>query len=629
MEINAVKPQLKVSEFTPQKAEGRLFSIPVYQRLYAWEDKQINELLMDLKNSTRNYPYYLGNITTDLNEASKRHDLIDGQQRITTLFLLATVLVKYDKRWFEFLKVNHNMRLLFPSREKDMQFIQTAAEGEIKDEESINRRLPAAIKLIQGFMENTLTSNRERVDYAKHVFECLKLVHVELPKGTDMNWYFEIMNSRGEQLEKHEILKARILDKVPENLRYAYSRIWNACSQMDLYVVDVMDENTSRTILAYNGTDDSLNKIIAQFDKSNFEGEEPHTLSTILEKNKKYDFKEVKGSTSKVSSIVNFSEFLLLAYAVFKKTIPKNFSEKNLLDIFSIRNNFDCMSFVQHLLKMRLLFDSYIIKSIAIENQLKWEITCSQENIENAQEFVRSKMDGMIAYLQSMLYVSNTQQEYWLIPLMYFINENQIELYKKESSERSKFLLDWLEKYDNEMAKGRLTQRQLRQVAEASLNNDISASIPVKVDYNKLLDRGVGTERYWFFKLDYLLLKYWKLKGIPEQHENNKKFIDRFQFRQSRSVEHVYPQHPEEPNTRWDKNDLDSFGNLALISNSTNSSYNNWLPPAKKEQFRLHNEKWGLESLKLLVIYSYEDWTTDNSNKHKNEMVEILKKSFI
>jgi hypothetical protein len=142
------------------------------------------------------------------------------------------------------------------------------------------------------------------------------------------------------------------------------------------------------------------------------------------------------------------------------------------------------------------------------------------------------------------------------------------------------------------------------------------------------LDRGVGTERYWFFKLDYLLLKQWKLNGITEKHENNKKFIDRFQFRQSRSVEHVYPQHPEEPIPRWDKNDLDSFGNLALISNSTNSSYNFWLPSTKKEQFRLHNEKWGLESLKLLEIYSYDNWTNDNANKHKDEMVEIFKKSF-
>jgi hypothetical protein len=608
MENNSIQSKLEVTEFTPQNTGNRLFSIPVYQRLYAWEDKQINELLMDLKNSKRNYPYYLGNITTDLNEASKRHDLIDGQQRITTLFLLATVLVKYDNRWIEFLKVNHDTRLLFPSREKDMQFIQTAAGGEIKDEESINRRLPAAIKLIQGFIENTLTSDDERVEYANHVFECLKLVHVELPKGTDMNWYFEIMNSRGEQLEKHEILKARILDKVPENLRFAYSRIWNACSQMDLYFEDAMDENTSKIILAYNGTDDSLNNIITHFDISNFEGEEPHTLSAILGKNKKYDFKEVKGSTSKVSSIVNFSEFLLLAYAVFEKTIPKNFSEKNLLDIFNIRDNFDCTSFVQHLLKMRLLFDSYIVKSIVIENQTKWEIACSQKNIDNAQEFVRSKMDGMIANLQSMLYVSNTQQEYWLVPLLYCINENQIDLYKKDSSERSQFLTAWLEKHDNEMAKARATQKQLRQVAEDALNTNFFTASPINVDFNKLLDRGLGAERYWFFKLDYLLLKQWKLNGLPEKHTANKKFVDRFQFRQSRSVEHVFPQNPEEHYAKWDEKDLHSFGNLALISNSTNSSYNNWQPSAKREQFKLHNEKWGLESLKLLDIYSYDDW---------------------
>lgn len=622
-----LQSNLKVSEFSPKTIGNRLFSIPVYQRLYAWEDKQINELLMDLMNSSRNYPYFLGNITTDLNEASKRHDLIDGQQRITTLFLLATVLVKYDNRWLEFLKVKNEMRLLFPSREKDMQFIQAVASGVINDDESINRRLPAAIKLIQGFIENSFSSDNERIDYAKHVFEYLKLVHVELPKDTDMNWYFEIMNSRGEQLEKHEILKASILNKVPENLRFAYSRIWDACSQMDFYLEDVMEENTAWSVMSYNGTEGSLNNIIAQFDKSNFEGELPHTLYDILDQRIKKKSNEVKNPTRKVTSIVNFSEFLLLAYAVFKKNIPKNFSEKNLLDIFNINENFDCTAFVEHLLNMRLLFDSYIVKSIVIENQIKWVIACSEKNIDNEMEFVRSKMNGMIAYLQSMLYVSNTQQEYWLVPFLYFINENKHEIYKKGNSDRSEFLTVWLEKYDNEMAKARATQIMLRQVAESSLNNDKFPSIPAIVDFNNLLDRGVGTERYWFFKLDYLLLKHWKISGFPKKHEINKKFVERFQFRQSRSVEHVHPQNPIDSSNEWNKQELHSFGNLALISNSTNASYNYWLPSAKKVQFSLHNEKWGLESLKLLEIYSYEEWTTDNANAHKDEMVEILKKS--
>lgn len=623
-----MQSKLKVSEFTPQNSEGRLFSIPVYQRLYAWEDKQINDLLMDLKNSPNDLPYYLGSITTDFNESSGRYDLIDGQQRITTLFLLATELVKYDNRWIDFIKINLDLRLLFPSREKDMQFINTVSQGEIKDEESVNRRLPAAIKLINGFIANILTSNDERAAFAKHIYENLKLVHVELPKGTDMNWYFEIMNSRGEQLEKHEILKARIINNIPDNLKFSYSRIWNACSQMDLYLEDVTDEKILNAIFTYNGTDESLNKIISLFDDNNFEGDKPHTLNEILKENKKYKFDDVNASSAKVSSIINFSEFLLLSYAVYKKNIPKNFSEKNLLEIFNIKDNFDSTIFLQHLLKMRLLFDSYIVKSIVIENQTKWEISCTQQNIDNTQDYVRSKMDGMIAYLQSMLYVSNTQQEYWLVPFLYFINENQHEIYKKDSSERSEFLTAWLEKHDNEMAKARATQRQLRQVAEDGFNTTIYNANPINVDFNKLLDRGVGTERYWFFKLDYLLLKHWKLNGLPEIHTAYKKFVDRFQFRQSRSVEHVYPQHPEEPIPRWERDDLDSFGNLALISNSTNSSYNFWLPSIKKEQFRLHNEKWGLESLKLLEIYSYNDWTTESASQHKNLMVDILKKSF-
>lgn len=628
MDNNTTYSELTVGEFTPNTIEHRLFSIPVYQRLYAWEDKQINDLLFDLKNNEGTNAYYLGNITMDYNKESCRYELIDGQQRITTLFLLATVLKEYEPRWSLFLDYKNSIRLFFPSREIDMEYLKSVAEDKNFDAETVNRRFPAAIRLMKDFIDNQFDSLYSKQSFARYIYDYLKLVYVVLPIGTDMNWYFEIMNSRGEQLEKHEILKARILDKVSENLRFPYSRIWDACSQMDLYLEDIIDENTSKAVLTYNGTDESLNIIISLFDVNNFEGEEPHKLSAILERRNKYDFKESKGSSSKVSSIVNFSEFLLLAYSVFRKTIPKNFSEKNLLTIFNISDNVECTLFIQHLLKMRLLFDNYIIKSIVIENQMKWEIACSQKNTDNTNEHVRSKLDGMIAYLQSMLYVSNTQQEYWLIPILSFINENQAELYKKDSSMRSQFLLAWLEKHDNEMATARGTQRQLRQLAEDRLTNETFATDQVIIDYNKLLDRGLGTERYWFFKLDYLLLKHWKLKGLPEKHTTNKKFVDRFQFRQSRSVEHVFPQNPEEPNIKWNKQDLHSFGNLALISNSTNSSYNNWQPSAKKEQFRLHNEKWGLESLKLLEIYSYDNWTLESAIEHRDEMIAILKKSF-
>ncbi len=73
------------------------------------------------------------------------------------------------------------------------------------------------------------------------------IIHYKVPKDIDLNHYFEIMNSRGEQLEKHEIVKARLIstfqtgttDKEKTKARVnrqKFNYIWEACSMMNTYV---------------------------------------------------------------------------------------------------------------------------------------------------------------------------------------------------------------------------------------------------------------------------------------------------------------------------------------------------------------------------------------------------------
>ena len=65
--------------------------------------------------------------------------------------------------------------------------------------------------------------NSERLDQAvfsdddlEYLLDKVRILRTELPPNTDLNHYFEIMNTRGEQLEKHEILKARLLKKLKD-----------------------------------------------------------------------------------------------------------------------------------------------------------------------------------------------------------------------------------------------------------------------------------------------------------------------------------------------------------------------------------------------------------------------------
>jgi uncharacterized protein with ParB-like and HNH nuclease domain len=84
------------------------------------------------------------------------------------------------------------------------------------------------------------------------VFQNTFIFRTELPSETELNHYFEIMNNRGEQLEKHEILKARLMgvlnnDSLESNV---FSAIWDACSNMGDYIWNNFEKKLGLKIFA-------------------------------------------------------------------------------------------------------------------------------------------------------------------------------------------------------------------------------------------------------------------------------------------------------------------------------------------------------------------------------------------
>lgn len=62
------------------------------------------------------------------------------------------------------------------------------------------------------------------------------LIRVQVQKGVNLNHYFKIMDIRGEQLEPHEIIKARIIGKLNRREETIAATIWDACTRMDTYM---------------------------------------------------------------------------------------------------------------------------------------------------------------------------------------------------------------------------------------------------------------------------------------------------------------------------------------------------------------------------------------------------------
>ena len=79
---------------------GRIkYIIPEYQRPYSWDREECLELIDDLKQSFKNEVngYFLGNIVVANSlDSTYQLEVIDGQQRLTTLTLLMRVLLSFD-----------------------------------------------------------------------------------------------------------------------------------------------------------------------------------------------------------------------------------------------------------------------------------------------------------------------------------------------------------------------------------------------------------------------------------------------------------------------------------------------------------------------------------------------------
>ncbi len=106
------------NKYTPKTiSESALkFSIPLYQRLFEWDELQIKQLLVDLHTSyakNTDEPYYIGLLTVYKKRDEESISLVDGQQRFTVLTLMAIAFENLS--WKNFFYVVVSIWIIFYS----------------------------------------------------------------------------------------------------------------------------------------------------------------------------------------------------------------------------------------------------------------------------------------------------------------------------------------------------------------------------------------------------------------------------------------------------------------------------------------------------------------------------------
>jgi len=616
------------------------YIIPIYQRNYAWGEEEIEQLIQDIWDvmqlSRGESQYFIGSLIVAEREGNS-FETIDGQQRHTTLSILLAVLKNVFM--LPLPKINE-VNLHFDCRPESSATLRIFFKDGMRCyDAAYEYTFYKAWEIITRYFKKTKIDSKL---FLKYLLENVVILRVTVPRNTDLNHYFEIMNNRGEQLEKHEILKARLMGKLGENSgddeRKTFAMIWDACAGMQSYVQMNVPANLRSAWFGYD-----WNQLPAQFDvlvNSTVIGENDpknrplydivYSQTSSPASNAGFAVSS-EANTRTFASVISFSNFLLQVLHLEDSAIPLD--DKRLLESF-IQSEPDPRRFIMKLLKCRMLLDRYIIKR---DSDSSWKIRCLK-SYEKSAEYHNSftfsenstiKLNENLSMLLSMFQVSFPSQtyKYWLYGALFWLDKHAEPDTLQVSGV---YYLSYLEKMANYFLLARLTGSTSDH--ECDFNSLDAAPMRLSVEISEmLLHKGTDVQNYIFNRLDYLL--WLALKNKTRFDGVNMDYIysraENFTFTYRSSVEHYWPQHPSSNAPKLESteilvNGVHNFGNLCLISHENNSRFSNFLPTAKKEHYK--NSTY-IESLKQLFMLSYEEWgpeAIDSILHHKNMMIKVL-----
>ena len=635
---------------------GVRYVIPRYQRAYAWEEKEIEQLIDDIcDDNDPKRDYYIGSLIVARRKADDgvEYEVIDGQQRLTTIYLLLQCLL--DEGYFSRGDVSVGEALSFDCRSKSnctLADIRSDAQKSEGKEELLDQSILLAVDIIKKKLArefgDRVEDQKKFVDRLKHVV----LYRIEVPEHTDLNRYFEIMNTRGEQLEQHDILKARLMNYLDDACeREAFARIWEACSDMTGYVQMHFSVEDRVKLFGQWWSDppskNALRELCRGKRRSEGKSEGLDISKIIASKSEEEDedgTQEERDAEARFESIIDFPYFLLHVLRVFcrVKRLSMDGAEElgSLLDDKLLLKDFDkvisccekrgdkritdvkrwfACTFIQFLLRSRFLFDKFIIKRERVEGDQEGSWSLKELRAPNKKPYyantggVKKSETLEEAHAECLMIQSALRVSYTSPKVMHWVTR----------------LLECL--FDAKLKLPKLADKAEHIAAEAVAENffDQTLSEYSEYDIQEIQEYefgdyafGVGTPHIVFNYLDYLL---WK-----KAKKTYKDFV--FEFRNS--VEHWYPQHPSDGSIEpWDERDV--FGNLCIISRSVNSKFSNLSPASKMDTYRGMVQKGSLKLRKMGEIIdklrktekpgvAAKLWRPSACAEHEKEMISLL-----
>jgi len=356
------------------------FTIPRNQRKYVWEEKQWKELVGDIDyikkrkvNSSEDISHFLGSFVLQENEST--YEIIDGQQRITTLLvMLSAICLLFNEmecqeehgKTRQYLSGNIGLKSQYMRLDNknisNIAFIMAQActyredlqRNELLDRTLIrrdsdgNKRVINCLHFYYDYFSENYHTIEELISIRDIILD-MKVIHIASEDELDCYDIFEILNARGVDLEDSELLKNYIFKYAqPQYTIDRAKEIWTKIEENMNMCNGNMEQFLSHfvTYRYYKPTkDEGVFRII----KSNTDKNEVNVLlDDILEASKRYIifYHPDKANTSIVTKclqffeLVNHRQFRPLFMALMEAKDQEYYTDKQLDDICTYLKNF-------------------------------------------------------------------------------------------------------------------------------------------------------------------------------------------------------------------------------------------------------------------------------------------------
>jgi len=646
--------------------ELAIYEIPIYQRNYAWERDEIEALVRDVHDAIASKKtYYIGTLVTFAKDDGV-YEVIDGQQRLTTIYLILKALGQTPKN-----------KLTYRARKKSDATIKNMPNFDIED---VDTGIKNGFNDAQLSIENILTSEEEQKKFSDYFLNHVHIIHYNVPKDIDLNHYFEVMNSRGEQLEKHEIVKAQLismLDNSDDSDKFA--KVWDACSEMNVYVQQKMQDGQ---IFGENLDDFNLDDFGSLSAEEDSEKGTKSIKELLDEDFLTQDHNKEQEHPDTFQPIIDFPNFLLIVLKITRIMEESNFSPVDfILDDKELINEFDkafmdkdaeiVKKFGFNLLKAKFLLDNYVVHHSNEDDTVgnnPWKLQYWQKedkgyfkNLVGGNDEIQEKLVQLLSMFE-VSFTSRQRKNYLFYTLLY--------LFRSDFREHDKYcsFLQWLaEKYVKDVYLINDNLNEINVPKPGSFDNEIlsdnyfdwNITNTTSADFVSIYGDGtVKSNGIPLFVFNYLDYKLWEkyvdeLKGEKSKagSTDRKYFFEalgckdfglnvfnQFYFsRTRRSLEHYFPQaNVYEEHTVMNENQINCFGNYAMIGSAANSSGSNWSPITKLDHYLDTSGKIqqiSVASLKFMVMMQIckdnrdkagKEWTFEDIKKHQEKMITLL-----